>query len=139
MENVGTNVTIEKKIKCSFYKKTTFFIWLPISILKQIAQPIMLYFLIICILTCQTFSPKDPLTMITTYLIVVVFGVFKESFEYFSSVKLDRMTNQNYTKTYDYSLLSYVRTIWTEIKVGDLILVGRNETFPADCLLVYTP
>ena len=25
MENVGTNVTIEKKIKCSFYKKTTFF------------------------------------------------------------------------------------------------------------------
>jgi P-type E1-E2 ATPase len=32
-----------------------------------------------------------------------------------------------------------VRTVWTEIKVGDLILVGRNETFPADCLLIYTP
>jgi hypothetical protein len=69
----------------------------------------------------MSFSPKDPLIMTLTFLLVITFGLIKDGFEDFQQQKSDREINENYTKVYDYSNLSYEKKSWAEVCVGDII------------------
>lgn len=75
----------------------------------------------ISILTYMSFSPKDPLIMTLTFLLVITFGLIKDGFEDFQQQKSDREINENYTKVYDYGNLSYEKKSWAEVCVGDII------------------
>ena len=55
--------------------------WLPISLLRQMKKKVNLYFLVLSILTCLNFSPKDPASMIITFLIVICFSIVKDGIE----------------------------------------------------------
>jgi hypothetical protein len=55
--------------------------WLPLSLIMQFTRIANIYFLIISILTCLHFSPKNPITMIGTFGLVLVFTMLKEGYE----------------------------------------------------------
>lgn len=66
------------KISTTKYNLITF---LPKSLLLQFRRIANIYFLIISILTCMSFSPKNPVTMIGTFAIVLIFTMIKEGYE----------------------------------------------------------
>ena len=61
--------------------KYTLFSWAPLSTSFSLTCAANIYFLIICILTTQYFSPKSPYSMIGTFAIVLIFTMLKEAFE----------------------------------------------------------
>jgi hypothetical protein len=55
--------------------------WLPVSLLRQMKKKVNMYFLVLSVLTCLKFSPKDPASMIVTFLIVICFTLVKDGIE----------------------------------------------------------
>ena len=62
-------------------QRYSLFTWAPLSLLLQFNRVSNIYFLIISILTFMSFSPKNPLTMISTFVLVLVFTMIKEGYE----------------------------------------------------------
>ena len=62
-------------------QRYSLFTWAPLSLLLQFKRVSNIYFLIISILTFMSFSPKNPLTMISTFVLVLVFTMIKEGYE----------------------------------------------------------
>ena len=56
-----------------------------------------MYFLLISVLTCLPFSPKNPTSMIGTFAIVLIFTMFKELYEDVQRYKQDRELNTRVT------------------------------------------
>lgn len=69
---------VTNKISTTKYNLFTF---LPKSIMMQFRRIANVYFLIISILTFMYFSPKNPISMIFTFLIVILFTMCKEAYE----------------------------------------------------------
>jgi hypothetical protein len=65
-------------ISTTKYSLLTF---IPKSIFMQFKRTANIYFLIISILTFMSFSPKNPISMISTFLIVILFTMIKEAYE----------------------------------------------------------
>jgi hypothetical protein len=55
--------------------------FIPKSLLMQFLRAANIYFLFISILTCLSFSPKSPNSMIGTFAVVLVFTMLKEAYE----------------------------------------------------------
>lgn len=55
--------------------------WIPKSLLLQFKRTANIYFLVISILTFFSFSPKNPVTMVGTFAIVLIFTMLKEGYE----------------------------------------------------------
>lgn len=55
--------------------------WAPKSLILQFRRAANIYFLIITILTCMPFSPKNPISMIGTFVAVLIFTMLKEAYE----------------------------------------------------------
>ncbi len=69
---------VNNKISTTKYNLATFF---PKCILMQFQRKANIYFLIISILTFMSFSPKNPISMLGTFSIVLLFTIFKEAYE----------------------------------------------------------
>lgn len=69
---------VTNKISTTKYNLLTFF---PKCILMQFRRLANVYFLIISILTFMSFTPKNPVSMIGTFSIVLLFTMIKEAFE----------------------------------------------------------
>jgi hypothetical protein len=61
--------------------KYNVFTFLPKSIFFQFTRAANIYFLIISVLTCCDFSPKSPVSMISTFAMVLFFTLLKEAVE----------------------------------------------------------
>ena len=59
----------------------TIFTWAPLSLMYQFKRAANIYFLFISILTCMSFSPKKPASMIGTFGFVLFVTMIKEAFE----------------------------------------------------------
>ncbi len=68
--------------------KYTVLSWAPLSLLFQFKRAANIYFLIISILTCMSFSPKNPASMIGTFAIVLIFTMLKEAYEVIFMIKI---------------------------------------------------
>lgn len=62
-------------------QKYTAYTWAPLSLFNQFRRVSNVYFLLISILTFLPFSPKDPTSMIGTFLFVLTFTMLKEAYE----------------------------------------------------------
>jgi len=69
---------VTNKISTTKYNLLTFF---PKCILMQFRRLANVYFLIISILTFMFFSPKNPVSMVGTFSIVLLFTMAKEAYE----------------------------------------------------------
>ena len=93
----------------------------------------------ISILTMMPFSPKTPGSMLGTFAFVLVLTMIKEAYEDSKRYKSDLEMNSRKTKILDkYS--GQVRDIkWSDVKVGDIVKVEKDQEIPADLLLICAP
>lgn len=118
--------------------KYTWYSWAPLSLLYQFTRVANIYFLIISILTCMPFSPKSPGSMIGTFSAVLIFTMFKELFEDFFRMKSDREVNNAETYVLNYETKKFEKITWKEIKLGDILRVKKDESFPCDMLFIFS-
>ena len=91
---------------------------LPKSLLWQFRRAANIYFLIISILTVMPFSPKNPLSMIGTFALVLVFTMFKEAYEDYFRHSADKKVNNKTTLGLDPKSGEFSPIIWKNVAVG---------------------
>ena len=77
----------------------------------------------ISILTLMPFSPKNPYTQISTFIIVLGFTMLKEAYEDYRRYKQDKEINYKKTQTYKSKSKDFENLYWYELKPGDIIKV----------------
>lgn len=110
--------------------------WLPKSLFMQFFRLANLYFLIISILSFSSFSPKEPLSMSGTLAFVLIVTMVKEAYEDFKRYQSDSQLNNTDTRIFDKSI--WKTTHWGSLRVGDIVKIKRDETIPADLLILET-
>ena len=110
--------------------------WAPKSLLLQFRRIANIYFLIISIFTCFSFSPKNPVTMIGTFALVLIFTMCKEGYEDIKRYKQDKEVNLKEITFFNKFSNKYEKKLWQDIRVGDLIIVKNEEYIPADILIL---
>jgi phospholipid-transporting ATPase len=110
--------------------------WFPKSLLMQFKRIANIYFLLISILSCLKLSPKNPTSQIFTFILVLMFSMVKEAIEDYRRYKMDKEINNKITKSFNYDTKSFEQKLWQELRVGDLVLINKDDALPADLLLV---
>jgi len=64
--------------------------------------------------------------MIVTFLIVILFSLIKEGIETHNNKKGFEVANLQSAKVYDYGNFKFKSTTFSDIKVGDVVLVERD-------------
>lgn len=95
--------------------------WAPKSLLLQFKRVSNVYFLIISVLTFLPFSPKNPVSMIGTFILVLVFTMIKEAYEDYQRYKSDKEMNNNTIKVFDPDTQEWMVKKWQLIEPGDII------------------
>lgn len=146
-EKNGKRKFTSNGISTTKYSLLTF---IPKSIFMQFKRTANIYFLIISVLTFMSFSPKNPFSMISTFLIVIIFTMIKEAYEvifqiYFQDIKRykqDEEINKNkYSKVFDGKSEinpQFNHVYWEDINVGNIIEIQKDEEIPADILILQT-
>jgi phospholipid-transporting ATPase len=114
--------------------KYNLFTFLPKSLIFQFRRAANIYFLIISVLTCFWFSPKQPSSMIGTFAFVLFATMIKEAIEDYSRYKQDCLSNDRKVEKYINGKWNTVKC-WT-LRPGDLIHLKKEEEFSADTLIL---
>jgi phospholipid-transporting ATPase len=121
------------KVVTSKYNGLT---WIPKSLLWQFRRVANVYFLIISVLTAMPFSPKNPFSMGATFAAVLIFTMFKEGYEDIVRHKQDSAINNAQVQKLSRESRATVSIKSQDLKVGDIIKVSENESFPADLIFL---
>ena len=98
-----------------------------------------MYFLFITILTLLPFSPKRPASMVGTFAMVLIFTMLKEAYEDYQRYKSDTELNNRETQHLNSQSKSFEKCKWSDVKVGDIVKVEKDQEIPADLLLISAP
>lgn len=71
-----------------------------------------------------------------TLTFVLLVSILKEAFEDFKRYRSDQVINN--TKTHSFKDGIWQRVKWSDLFVGDLVLIQRDEILPADVLILET-
>jgi phospholipid-transporting ATPase len=123
----------DNKITTTKYNLLT---WLPKNILFQFRRIANIYFLIICILTGMSFSPKNPYTQSLSFIIVIIVTLVKEGIEDYRRYKSDKMINNRIARIYNKAVKDFCEKKWSDLMVGEIIKVQKNEQICADILIL---
>lgn len=121
------------KIKTTRYN---LFTWAPLSLIYQFRRINNVYFLIISVLSLFKFSPKNPWSLISTFSVVLFFTMLKEGYEDLNRLKQDNETNRSQVLKLDRILHKFVSDKSENIAPGDIVQVLRDQSIPADLLLI---
>ena len=108
---------------------------LPKSLLLQFKRYANIYFLIVAIL--QSFpqiSPLQPFSAIAPLCLVLSLSLLREWLEDYERYKSDLEINKSTCKIFNNGVP--IKTPWSQVKVGHLILVKNNEHIPADMIML---
>ncbi|WOK91550.1 putative phospholipid-transporting ATPase 8 [Canna indica] len=111
--------------------------FVPKSIFEQFRRVANFFFLMVA---CISFSPLAPYRAVSILLpLVLVVGatMAKEAVEDWQRKKQDIEVNNRKVNVYDGAHFFY-QTEWKKLRVGDIIMVEKDEFFPADLLLLST-
>ena len=122
-ERPSVQLKLSNRVRTTKY---TLLSWAPLSLLFQFKRAANIYFLIICVLTMMSFSPKRPASMIGTFSMVLFFTMMKEAYEDFQRYKTDTEMNNQKSLVLDHSTGEMKERLWSEIKVGDIVKVERD-------------
>lgn len=114
--------------------KYNIFTFLPKTLILQFRRAANIYFLLISVLTCFSFSPKQPSSMIGTFGLVLLATMVKEAIEDYSRYKQDCLSNDRKVEKYTNGKWTWVKC-WT-LRPGDLIHVKKEDEFSADTLIL---
>lgn len=116
--------------------KYTLLSWAPKSLLYQFKRAANIYFLVISVMQTMPFSPKNPMSIIATFALVLFFTMLKEAYEDLVRYKSDQAVNLSTCHVLD-KITGEVKDIESRhVKVGDILQIRENEMFPADLLFL---
>ena len=116
--------------------KYNIFTWLPKTFLMQFMRFANVYFLIISVLQCFPFSPKQPQAQIFAFSLVLLFSMIREAIEDIKRYKMDKEINNKITSVYNRESRQTQKKQFQELIVGDIVKITKNEPLPADLLLI---
>ncbi|KFD69267.1 hypothetical protein M514_04530 [Trichuris suis] len=117
--------------------KYNIFTFLPKNLFQQFHRLANLYFLFIAFLNWfpQIEAYGRFLGFIPLFIVLAVTAV-KDAYEDRRRYLMDKTINNLTCKVYDGLSKTYVKTLWKDVTVGDIIRVSCNEIMPADMLLL---
>ena len=124
------------KIKTTKYNFITF---LPLSLLFQFKNYSNIYFLLVAIiLAIKKISPQDPTVAIIPFIFVIFVGILVEAFEEFKKWSNDKQFNNSLSIKINITTHKEESVKWSELIVGNIIKIKKNEAIPADVLIIKT-
>ncbi|KDO35746.1 hypothetical protein SPRG_18891 [Saprolegnia parasitica CBS 223.65] len=108
--------------------KYTLVTFLPKNLFEQFRRIANVYFLVLSILTCMPFSPKNPTSLIVTFVLVLLFTAAKEAYEDYLRYLSDQEVNARQ--------VSVLTSSHDGPVVGDMLYLEKDREVPADCLLL---
>ena len=105
----------------------------------QFKRAANVYFAYITVLTSMPFSPKPPASMIGTFAIVLLFTMLKEAYDDTLRSRSDNELNERATRIVSRKTGEIEECQWQNLKVGDIVMVKKDEEVPADLLLINAP
>lgn len=133
-------------------RSSRYTIWsfLPKQLFAQFSKLANFYFLCVSILQMiPTLSTTGTYTTIVPLLFFITLSMSKEGYDDYRRYKLDKLENNRYVQTLhsykpsdDRYLPSmphrWLETKWRNIRVGDIVKLERNDSVPADIILLYS-
>ena len=130
------NLINNKKFGNNIIKTTKYnvFTLIPKNLFYQLCRASNIYFLIVSILSCLSFSPKDPTSMIGTFVFVLVFTMIKDAIIDYSHYQQDKKSNYRLTTIFK-------KNTWYDepcykICPGDIVKIKAEEEATCDILII---
>ena len=115
----------------------TIFTFLPLALFNQYKNPFNIFFLFTMIIALiPSISPLEPATTIMPVVIVMIINLIREIVEDYRKYSNDKLVNES--TNYVYKLPKFLKEKCQAIKVGNIVRVKKNETIPADLLIIKT-
>jgi len=116
--------------------KYSFVTWIPKSLILQFRRAANIYFLIICILSFMSFSPKTPASLVGTFAAVIFFTMLKEGYEDIGRHRQDRQVNNSPTQRLSRTSAAFETVKSLQLQVKDIVKIQENQQIPADVVLL---
>ena len=106
----------------------------PKNLFYQLCRASNIYFLIVCILNCLSFSPKEPVSMIVTFSFVLIFTMGKDAVLDYGRYLQDEKSNSRMCDI-------YMNQKWKKEKCfqltpGNIIKIKEDEECSCDILII---
>lgn len=118
--------------------KYTLWTFLPLNLFEQFRRVANVYFLIISVLTSLPISSKDPVSLISTFALVLLISALKEAYEDYHRHISDEETNHLPVSSIRAFGSDFHTITWAQVQVGDVLELHQDELVPADCIVLAT-
>ncbi|GLI58430.1 hypothetical protein VaNZ11_000135 [Volvox africanus] len=128
----------DKKYAGNYTSTTKYTIWtfLPKALFEQYRRVANIYFTLVAALSLTPFSPVRAWTTWTPLVIVLGVAMVKEAVEDYRRYKLDKEINNRPVQVLDPARGEYATRTWKDVRVGDILIVTKDQQFPADLLFL---
>lgn len=117
--------------------KYNFATFVPKFLFEQFSKYANLFFLFTSIIQqVPNVTPTNRYTTIGTLSVVLLVSAFKEIMEDLKRAAADRELNHTRVLVLDPETRTFVLKKWVNVKVGDIVRVTNEQSFPADLLLL---
>ncbi|XP_067851314.1 phospholipid-transporting ATPase IF isoform X2 [Heptranchias perlo] len=116
--------------------KYTVWNFIPKNLFEQFRRIANFYFLVIFLVQLMIDTPTSPFTSGLPLFFVIIVTAIKQGYEDWLRHKADNEVNN--TPVYVIRSGGLVQTRSQNIRVGDIVRIGKDQTFPADLLLLST-
>ena len=115
--------------------KYTLLNFLPLALLYQYANFFNIFVLINTIISCiKQLSTVSPISAIVPFILVTIINLIKEGLEDYKKHKNDYEANN--TKTTLFKSPNFIDSKWSEIKVGNILKINKEDIIPSDILVI---
>ena len=135
----GTKVDQPEKFCDNSVRTTqyTLITFLPFALLNQYKNPFNIYFLVSMVIDCiPSISSINTATTIIPVVIIMIINLIREAVEDYRKYLNDKSVNESLN--YVYKLPKFLKQKCELINVGNIVRVKKNETIPADLLIIKT-
>ena len=96
------------------------------------------YFLLIAGLQCipQISNTNGLPTVLIPLLFVVFINAILAIIEDYSRHKADKLANSSWSRKFDSKTKQFVDILWSNINVGDIIMISNRQSIPADMIIL---
>ncbi|GLC46227.1 hypothetical protein PLESTM_001842700 [Pleodorina starrii] len=122
----------------NYTSTTKYNIWtfLPKALFEQYRRVANIYFTLVAALSLTPFSPVRAWTTWTPLVIVLGVAMIKEAVEDYKRYKLDKEINNRAVQVLNPAKGEYETRTWKDVRVGDILIVTKDQQFPADLLFL---
>lgn len=112
------------------------FNFIPLNLFKQYHRTANVYFtVLICMQFIETISPYSPYTTLLPFLLILLVSMAIDLSDDMIKIRADRETNNRKVQVLTPSN-QWAETLWSNLRVGDVVQLKCDEHVPADMLIL---